>query len=173
MYSQSAKSSISRAISIAAALVALLCFFLPWVEVGAGFLKANLSGYQLATGSGPAGASIPSWTSLLLVPASMLAVVALAGVSMLVNKSDGQASRAISMLLIAAGGVSAAAIAYLYFDLNAEFNKTVFGVLAQNLVAYTFGGGATLLGSLVIVAGGVFDLLSTGGKQRSMAAGNF
>ena len=145
MDSQMTKGSIGRMISLIAALVTLLCFFMPWVEIGVSFVKTSVTGYQLATGSGPAGLSMPSWSSLLLVPAAMLAVMA----------------------------VVVVAVTYFYFNLNAEFNRNVLTVLAQSLVSYTFGWGATLASSVAVLAGGLFDLRSASGQPRRMAAGGF
>jgi hypothetical protein len=159
-------------IGLLAALAVLVLFFLPWVEVGASFVKTNLSGYQLATGSGPAGLNISSWTSLLVVPASMLVVLAAVLATILGYRPASLDDRWISIGLIVAGFVSAAAILYQYFDLNAEFNKNVLGVLAQNLVSHVFGWGASLAGSLVVLVGGVLDIRSSSADNtRTMAAG--
>jgi hypothetical protein len=172
MGTQTRKNSAGQMISLVAALAVLLCFFLPWVEVGVSFVKTNLSGYQLATGSGPAGLSISSWTSLLLVPVSMLVVIAAVLATRLGNRLAPQSERLISISLIAAGGVSAAVILYQYFDLNAEFNKNVVGVLAQNLVSHVFGWGASLAGSFIVLVGGVLGLRSSNTEgRRTMNAG--
>lgn len=172
MHPQTNRSSTGHLIGLVAALAVLVLFFLPWVEVGASFVKTNLSGYQLATGSGPAGLSISSWTSLLLVPASMLVVIAAVLATTLGYRPAPRGDRWISIALIAAGGVSAAAILYQYFDLNAEFNKNVIGVLAQNLVSHVFGWGASLAGSLVVAVGGVLDMRSSSAENTlTMAAG--
>ena len=161
MDTQTKKNSAGQLIGLVAALAVLLCFFLPWVEIGVSFVKTNLSGYQLATGSGPAGLSISSWTILLLVPASMLLAVAAAIATTLGYRPAAQGYRLISIALIAAGGVSAAVILYQYFALNAEFNKNVLGILAQNLVSHMFGWGASLAGSFIVLVGGVLDLRSS------------
>jgi hypothetical protein len=174
MDTQTKENSAGQLIGLVAALAVLLCFFLPWVEVGVSFVKSNLSGYQLATGSGPAGLSISSWTSLLLVPASMLVAVAAAIAARFGYRPAALGDRLISITLIAAGGASAAVILYQYFDLNAEFNKNIVGVLAQNLVSHMFGWGASLFGSFIVLAGGVLDLSSSKKESpRTMAAGGF
>lgn len=172
MDTQAKKNSAGQLIGLVAALAVLLFFFLPWVEVGVSFVKTNLSGYQLATGSGPAGLSISSWTSLLLVPASMLVVIAAVLATTLGYRPAPQGDRWISIALIAADGVSAAVILYQYFDLNAEFNENVLGVLAQNLVSHVFGWGASLAGSFIVLVGGVLDMRSSNAENTlTMAAG--
>jgi hypothetical protein len=169
---QTRKNSTGQLIGLAASLAVLLCFFLPWVEVGISFVKTNLSGYQLATGSGPAGLSISSWTSLLLVPLSMLVASAAVLATTLGYRHAPERDRLISIALITAGGVSAAVILYQYFDLNAEFNKNVLGILAQNLVSHVFGWGASLAGSVFVLVGGVLDMRSSNAENTlRMAAG--
>jgi hypothetical protein len=160
MDTQTRKKSPGQLIGLVAALAVLLFFFLPWVEVGVSFVKTSVSGYQLATGSGPAGLNISSWTTLLLVPVSMLVVLAAVAAPTLGYRNSVRGDRLISIVLIAAGAVSAAVILYQYFDLNAEFNKNVLGVLAQNLVTHMFGWGASLAGSFVVLVGGVLDMRS-------------
>jgi hypothetical protein len=172
MDTQTKKNSPGQLIGLVAAVAVLLCFFLPWVEVGVSFAKANLNGYQLATGSGPAGLSISSWSSLLLVPASMVAATVAVLAKALGSRPAPQGSRLISLVLIAAGGVSAAVILYQYFDLNAEFNKNVLGIIAQNLVTHLFGWVASLVGSFVVLVGGVLDLRASNYEvPRTIAAG--
>ena len=158
MGTETRKEPVGRLIGLAGAALVLLCFFLPWVEVGVSFVKTNLSGYLLATGSGPAGLSISSWTSLLLVPLSMFVALAVVVAPMLGNRTANRSSRLISLTLIGAGTVSAAVILYQYFDLNAEFNENSLGVLAQNLVSHMVGWGASLAGNFIVLGGGGIDL---------------
>jgi hypothetical protein len=54
--------------SMSAALIVLLCFFLPWIQVSCGTAKDSLSGVDLAR---------ESHSSLWLIPLSMLVVVLL------------------------------------------------------------------------------------------------
>ena len=168
MDTQTKKNSPGQLIGLVAALAVLLCFFLPWVEIGASFVKTNLSGYQLATGSGPARLNISSWTILLLVPVSMLVALAAVLATTLGYRPAALGDRLISIALIAAGSVSAAVILYQYFDLNAEFNKNLLGVLAQNLVSHMLGWGASLFGSFIVLSGGVLDLRSSNQKARAL-----
>ena len=54
--------------SISAALIVVLCFFMPWIQVSCGTAKDSLSGVDLAR---------DSHGSLWLIPLAMLIVVAL------------------------------------------------------------------------------------------------
>ena len=56
-----------RRINISAAVIVLICFFLPWVQVSCGGVKDALSGFDLAREHS---------TLLWLVPVLMLAVIA-------------------------------------------------------------------------------------------------
>jgi len=56
-----------RAINLSAALIVLICFFLPWVHVSCGGASDSLSGLDLARNES---------TLLWLVPLLMLAVIA-------------------------------------------------------------------------------------------------
>jgi len=170
MQTENTNKSFGQVISFVAAVSVLLCFFVPWVEVGFSVVKTNLSGYQLATGSGPAGVSLPGWTLLLLVPASMIGVLTLVVWPRLGFGSTHKHGPTIGALLALAGAASAVAMMYQYYDLNAEFNKNVLGVLAQNLVTHSFGWTASLIGSVIVVVGGVIDLYSSNKAKRVSAA---
>jgi hypothetical protein len=162
-------------VGIAAAAAVLLCFFLPWVEVGFSFLNTNLTGYQIATGNGPIGLSIKSWPSLLLIPVSMATIMVLLLASRFGYLADTQIKdeRLISVIIIAGGGLSAGVMIYQYLDLNSEFSNKLVSMLAQNLVNHMFAWIASLLGSFVVLADGLVGLHLSSGKPRSMAAGSY
>lgn|SRR6185503_12101617 len=82
-----------RRINISAALIAVICFFLPWEQVSCGGARDSLSGLDLAR---------HDQTLLFLIPLLMLAVI-VAGV--LRRRSEKPATEAI--ISIAAGCVSA------------------------------------------------------------------
>src|SRR5215510_4669977 len=129
--------TIGQVVGLGAALMVLLLFFFPWVEINVLLASINLSGYQLATGSGPIGSKFPGVPILMLVPLCMLGVLALLAFCFL-----NQASQLRSMagfILIAAGGVSAIVILYQYLNLNHQFNQDPVGLFAQNLFSYSFG----------------------------------
>lgn len=154
--------SFGQIIGLVAALIVLVCFFVPWLEVGLSFLRVTLSGWQLASGSGPAEMKVPGVMSLWLVPLSMV-VTAIIIVGSLMNAHRTVASvRSTALLMLMLGGVSALALLYNYFDLNHQFNRDVMGMLAQNLVSYAPGWAVSLLGSLAVLAGGAIDLGSHG-----------
>jgi len=81
-----------RQINISAALIALICFFLPWEQVSCGGAKDTLSGLDLAR---------HDQTLLFLVPLLMLAVI-VAGA--LRRRSERRTPLAI--LSVVAGGLS-------------------------------------------------------------------
>lgn len=102
-------------IGLAAALLVLLCFFFPWIELDLWLASTNLSGFQLATGSGPGGSSAPFLPSLWLVLLSMLGVLAIVGVYFLGNPT---LKGIASLLLVGAGGISTLVILYQHFNIN-------------------------------------------------------
>jgi hypothetical protein len=84
-----------------------LCFsvsFFLGIELNLLLASVNLSGFQLATGSGPAGGSFAGVPSLLLVPLSMVGVLILGAACFF---GSGSTSKTIAALLLFAGGVSA------------------------------------------------------------------
>jgi len=142
-------------IGLAAALLVLFCFFFPWVELNLLLASVNLSGFQLATGSGPGGAKFAGIPSLLLVPLTMLSVLVLVAVCYF---SAGSTTKTIAGLLLIAGGISALIILYQYFNLNQQFNQDPLGMIAQNMFSYSFGAHASLFGSVLVAGGGLIDL---------------
>jgi hypothetical protein len=142
-------------IGLAAAMLVLLCFFFPWIELNLLLASVNISGFQLATGQGPAGASFASVPSLLLVPLSMVGVLILVAACFF---GSGSTTKTIAGLLLVAGGVSALIILYHYFNLNQEFNQDALGMIAQRMFSYSFGAHASLFGSVLVAGGGLLDL---------------
>lgn len=153
------KLTVGQMIAIGAALLVLLCFFFPWIELNFLLASANLSGFQLATGSGPAGSSAPAIPSLFLVPLSMVGVLVLMAVCFAGQGSASQLKSIAGLLLIAAGGISTLVMLYQYFNLNQQFNQNVFGMIAQKMFSYSFGAHGSLVGSLVVAGGGLLDLI--------------
>jgi ABC-type transport system involved in cytochrome c biogenesis permease subunit len=150
--------TIGQVVGLGAALLVLLLFFFPWVEFNLLLASVNMSGYQLATGSGPVGSKFPGVPSLWLVPLSMLGVLALLGSCFLNQKS--QLRSIAGVLLIVAGGISAVVILYQYLNLNHELNQNPVGLFAQNLFSYSFGAHGALVGSGGVAVGGVIDLMT-------------
>jgi hypothetical protein len=155
-------------LGLGAALLVLLCFFFPWIELNPLFASANLSGFQLATGSGPAGSSPPAVPILFLVPLSMIGVLVIVAVCFLGQSSAEQLKSIAGLLLIVAGGFSTLLILYQYFSLNQQFNQDVLGMIAQKMFSYSFGAHLSLLGSLVVAVGGLLDLI-----KKTMPVGSY
>jgi hypothetical protein len=158
MQSPSKASAFGQTIGLLAALIVIICFFIPWIEVGASFLKVGVSGWQLASGAGPAEVKVPGVVSLWLVPLSMLLTLGLTAVSLLAGNRTTSGARGMAVWLILLGAVSAAVMLYNYFDLNRQFSHDLMGMLAQNLVSYASGWTASLVGSFAVLVGGVIDL---------------
>jgi hypothetical protein len=151
------KLTIGQLIGLAASLLVLLAFFVPWIEVNLLLASTNISGYQLATGSGPGGTNFTAVSSLLLVPVCMLGVLVLVAACLLMSSSP--AKSLAGTILIVAGGISALIILYQYFTLNQELNRDVLGMITQRMFSYTFGAHASLLGSVLVVGGGLIDFV--------------
>ncbi|MCI0391167.1 MAG: hypothetical protein MOB07_20680 [Acidobacteria bacterium] len=167
METPDANKSIWRKAGLFAAIVALFCFFMPWIEMGVSFIKTNMSGWQLATGSGPARLSTPSWPSLLLIPLSMLAVIVITGPPLIGQRLPIRIeAKQIARLLIAAGGLSLLVLVYQYINLNSQFNRNWLGAIAQTMVSYVFGWMLTLLGNAVVLAAGIMELRANNSARQ-------
>lgn len=81
-----------RRINISAALIALICFFLPWEQVSCGGARDSLSGLDLAR---------HDYALLWLAPLLMLAVLVVAFL-----RHRGEARRLFSLVSIVAGGIT-------------------------------------------------------------------
>lgn len=156
--------TIGQLVGVGAAGVVLLLFFFPWIELNLLLATANLSGFQLATGSGPANANFPGVPSLLLVPLSMMGVLALVALCFLT--SGAQLRTVASVLLIGAGAISALIIIYQYLTLNQELNQNILGMITQKMFTYSFGAHGSLIGSAIVSVGGLLDLM-TGKKSMT------
>jgi hypothetical protein len=151
--------SIGQMVAVGAALMVLLCFFFPWIEINMLLAATNLSGFQLASGSGPAGANFPGVPTLFLVPLSMVGVLVLAAICFAGQGSAAQLKNIAAILILIAGGISALVILYQYFNLNQQFNQNVMGMIAQKMFSYSFGAHASLFGSVVVAGSGLLDLV--------------
>src|SRR2546423_8463535 len=120
------KLDVGQLIAMAAALLVLVFFFFPWIEINMLLAATNLSGFQLAAGNGPAGANFPGVPSLLLVPLSMLGVLALVAFSFL--SPNTQLKTLAAVFFIGAGAISGLIIIYQYLNLNQELNQNILGM---------------------------------------------
>lgn len=156
----------AQAVGLVAAALVLLCFFMSWITISLFVTQVSLSGYQLATGNGPGGVQLAGATSLLLVPLGMLAVIA-GIVACLFNRDlAAQINRYLPTTLIAAGGLSAAIIFYQYSNLESQFDGTMAGMLARNVVTYTFSAKLALFGSIVVAIAGALALRAKPAADR-------
>ena len=153
------KISLGQIVALGAALLVLLLFFFPWVEFNLLLATANISGFQLATGNGPGGSSFPSIPILLLVPLSMIGALLIVALCIATGAATAQLRSIASVLVIAAGGLSVLVILYQYFNLNAELNQNVLGMIVQKTFSYSFGAHGSLIGSVVVAGGGLIDLV--------------
>jgi hypothetical protein len=160
------KLTVGQMIAIGAALLVLLCFFFPWVELNFLLASTNLSGFQLAIGSGPGGSSAPAVPSLFLVPLSMIGVLVIAAICFARQGSAAQLKSITAILLLAGGGISVLVILYQYFNLNQQFNQNIMGMIAQKMFSYSFGAHGSLVGSIVVTGGGLIDLAM--GKKSTL-----
>src|ERR1051325_7283730 len=151
------KLSIGQIVALLAALMVLLFFFFPWIELNMFLASTTLSGFQIAAGNGPAGSNFPGVPSLFLVPLAMVGVIVIAAVSFAGQSSATQLKGIVAFLLLAAGGISALVILYQYFNLNQQFNQNVMGMIAQKMFSYSFGAHASLFGRVSVAGGGLLD----------------
>jgi hypothetical protein len=153
------KLTSGQIVGLCAALLVLLCFFFPWIELDLLLATTNLSGFQLANGNGPSGLSAPAVPSLFLIPLSMIGVLAIIAVCFAGQTAGTQLKRIAGLLLIVGGGISVLVILYQYFSLNQQFNQSIGGMTAQKLFSYSFGAHGSLLGSVVVAGGGLLDVV--------------
>lgn len=151
-----------QAVGLGAAVVVLFLFFFPWVELNLLLATTSLTGFQLATGFGAANSNFPGLPSLLLVPLSMLGVLAL--VAFCFFTSAAKLKTVAAVLLIGAGAISSLVITYQYLNVNHELNQNILGMITQRMFSYSFGAHGSLVGSAIVSAGGLLDLM-TGKKS--------
>jgi hypothetical protein len=121
-----------RRINISAALIALVCFFLPWEQVSCGGASDSLSGLDLAR---------HDYGLLWLVPLLMLAVLVVAFL-----RRRGEARRLFSLVSIMAGGLTT-------FVMNNERVRVInaAGIISAQLTGWFWLG---FLSSVAIVVSG-------------------
>lgn len=132
-----------RRINISAALIVLVCFFLPWEQVSCGGAKDTLSGFDLARHDNLA---------LWIVPLLMLAVLVVG----LVRRREAKAAP-LGIVSIIAGGASA----YLLNDQRTRVQDAA-GIISAQLTGWFW---LALISCLALVVGGAALLFS--GRERS------
>jgi len=118
-----------RRINISAALIVLVCFFLPWEQVSCGGATDSLSGFDLAR---------HEHTLLWLIPLLMLAVLIFG-----LLRRRPASSRALAIVSAIAGG----ATAWLMNDERARVNDAAT-LISARLTGWFWLG---LLGSLLMI----------------------
>jgi hypothetical protein len=134
-----------RRINISAALIAIVCFFLPWEQVSCGGARDSLSGLDLAR---------HDYTWLWLVPLLMLAVLVVAFL-----RRRGEARVLFSLVSIVSGGMTT-------FVMNTERLRVnnAAGIISAQLTGWFW---VAFLSAVAIVMSGFGILFRVGDKQRS------
>jgi hypothetical protein len=134
-----------RRINISAALIALICFFLPWEQVSCGGARDSLSGLDLAR---------HDYALLWLVPLLMLAVLVVAFL-----RRRGEARPLFSVVSIVSGSMTT-------FVMNTERLRVnnAAGIISAQLTGWFW---VAFLSAVAIVISGFAILFRVGDKQRS------
>lgn len=137
----------------AAASVAVICFFLPWVLVSCGGQPvASISGWQLAAG----GSVSTGWGSQPIPSSPMLFLVLLAALAPLaaVYLAYKQQLKLRSAALTALASAAVALLTLVIQFSDGQHEASSMGVSTQREVGFW----GTVLAHLAIVAGGLLDL---------------
>jgi hypothetical protein len=132
-----------RRINISAALIAIVCFFLPWEQVSCGGARDSLSGLDLAR---------HDYTWLWLVPLLMLAVLVVAFL-----RRRGEARVLFSLVSIVSGGMTT-------FVMNTERLRVnnAAGIISAQLTGWFW---LAFLSAVAIVVSGFGILFSAGERE--------
>ena len=134
--------SMLRRINISAALIVLICFFLPWEQVSCGGAKDTLSGLDLAR---------HDHTALWIVPLLMLAVLVIG-----LMRRQREKPGTLAIVSLVAGG----ATAYLMNDERTRVNDAA-GVISAQLTGWFW---LALISSVALMIGSVAMLMR---RQRA------
>ena len=134
--------SMLRRINISAALIVLICFFLPWEQVSCGGAKDTLSGLDLAR---------HELFALWVIPLLMLAVLVVG-----LLRRQREKPSALAIVSLVAGG----ATAYLMNDERTRVNDAA-GVISAQLTGWFW---LALISSVALMIGSVAMLVR---RQRA------
>ena len=134
--------SLLRRINISAALIVLICFFLPWEQVSCGGAKDTLSGLDLAR---------HDHTALWIVPLLMLAVLVIG-----LMRRQREKPGTLAIVSLVAGG----ATAYLMKDVRSRVNDAA-GVISAQLTGWFW---LAIISSVALMIGSVAMLVR---RQRA------
>jgi hypothetical protein len=163
------QSSTGQKISLSAALVGVICFFLPWIEVSCVGMRKSASGLQLATDM--------EITEVWLVLLVFLAAVGLILFQILAKTMSKDKDKLLNSGVIGAGIVPLLIMFYEYIRFSNEItkvkNSTPFGMgqilggAIENSISYQFGGILSVIVSIVVAIGGALHLLDKRARNRS------
>jgi serine/threonine-protein kinase len=166
-------SNAGQTLSLLASLFVLLCFFLPWVEVGIFGRSASVSGFQLASpgGNAPDLERAATAGSFLLIALSMVAVAAATAGQLASQRLKKQLRPILSVLCVLAGVVSVGVMIYHAANIETEQRQQVLGLFEVRRAVqlnYQVGAIGALFGSCLAALGGLVALAS---RPRTMQSG--
>ncbi|MBZ5563573.1 MAG: hypothetical protein LAP13_14285 [Acidobacteriia bacterium] len=142
-------------LSIAWAIAALICFFLPWFQVSCGGVQAfSVSGWQLASGAEVLGERQGGHAYVLIVPLLLLALLVL----LLVTLWQGRSRFTSAVPELVAGALCILVPVIEFFRLRAEVHGEGKSALLGVFTRYGFWG--MLVCGLALAAGGIRSLVS-------------
>jgi hypothetical protein len=163
------QSSAGQKISFSAAIIGVICFFLPWVEVSCMGLRKSASGLQLATDM--------KLTEVWIVLLVLLAAVALVLFQIIGKSITKDLDKLLSLLVIGTGIVPLLIMLYEYIHFSNEISKVtdrtpfglgqILGSAIDNSVNYQFGGILSVIVSVAVAIGGLFHLLDKRNRKLS------
>lgn len=153
-----------RTLSFQGALLALICFFLPWVTVSCGDRTSTLSGLKMAFGGTVETNQGPEQRD----PDVFMLFVFLCGIILLLLVIFAWVrsvqSRGLSIALIALSGISLLILALRYMNQQTDTTGDV-----PIYVTYHAGFWGTVIGYLLGLVGGVLDLVVRPSKPADLS----
>ncbi|MBI3650593.1 MAG: zinc ribbon domain-containing protein [Acidobacteria bacterium] len=156
------QSSAGQKISLSAAIIGVICFFLPWVEVSCVGWRKSASGLQLATDM-----ELPEIWVVLLV---LLAAAAFILVQLFAKTLSETTAKLLNIGVIGAGLLPLLIFLYEYTRFSNEVSKVknsapfgmgqLLGGAIENSVSYQFGGILSVIVSVAVALGGALHLLN-------------
>ncbi len=149
-------------ISLSAAIIGVICFFLPWVQVSCVGMRKTVNGVQIAGDMGLGEV----WLVLL----AMLAAVAFA-VIQLVNRNNALLNRLLSLATIGTGLLPLLIVLFEYVRFSNEISRVknsdpygfgrLVGGAIENSVSYEFGAYLAIIAALVVALGGAIHFFGS------------
>lgn len=162
-------SSSGQRISLSAAAVGVICFFLPWIEVSCMGIRKTASGLQLAS-----DANMPE---IWLFVIAMLAAVGIGLLKIMSKLQSNSLEKLFSLGTISAGILPLAILLFEWLRFSNEISNIkgsdsygfgrLMGSAIENTVSYQFGGILGALCSLAVTIGGLLHLRDSRGQRGS------